>query len=168
MIPFMSGILYNNIISNKDLSGSGLLYFWKLLHSPPPQIVPIHQVVLFMHCLDACKADTTLYASSIAKIALKLNEKQLNKVFECLMPLRVEKLQFVMDVHMHLQRFHHNCEENSWIMHKWSDKKLDITVQCLIDGFQNINEYDHDIFRYLPKGIAMKLNETQIDSVSHV
>ncbi|ETO03459.1 hypothetical protein RFI_33948, partial [Reticulomyxa filosa] len=39
-------------------SGSGLLYFWKLLHLSPPQIVPIHQMMLFMHCLDACKADT--------------------------------------------------------------------------------------------------------------
>ncbi|ETN99830.1 hypothetical protein RFI_37637, partial [Reticulomyxa filosa] len=58
MIPFISGILYNNIISKKDPSGSGLLYFWKLLHSSPPQIVPIHQVMLFMHCLDACKSDT--------------------------------------------------------------------------------------------------------------
>ncbi|ETO01482.1 hypothetical protein RFI_35958, partial [Reticulomyxa filosa] len=58
MIPFMSGILYNNTISKKDPSGSGLLYFWKLLHSSPPQIVPIHQMMLFMHCLDACKADT--------------------------------------------------------------------------------------------------------------
>ncbi|ETO15171.1 hypothetical protein RFI_22195 [Reticulomyxa filosa] len=27
MIPFMCGILYSNIISNKDPSGSGLLYF---------------------------------------------------------------------------------------------------------------------------------------------
>ncbi|ETN99432.1 hypothetical protein RFI_38042, partial [Reticulomyxa filosa] len=57
MIPFMCGILYNNILSNKDPSGSGLLYFWKLLHSSP-QIVPIHQMMLFMHCLDACKAYT--------------------------------------------------------------------------------------------------------------
>ncbi|ETO02922.1 hypothetical protein RFI_34491, partial [Reticulomyxa filosa] len=58
MIPFMCGILYNNIISKKDPSGSGLLYFWKLLHLSPPQIVPIYQMMLFMHCLDACKADT--------------------------------------------------------------------------------------------------------------
>ncbi|ETN97150.1 hypothetical protein RFI_40381, partial [Reticulomyxa filosa] len=58
MIPFMSGILYNNIISKKDPSGSGLLYFWKLLRSSPPQIVLIHQVMLFMHCLDTCKSDT--------------------------------------------------------------------------------------------------------------
>ncbi|ETN97490.1 hypothetical protein RFI_40039, partial [Reticulomyxa filosa] len=33
-------------------------YFWKLLHLSPPQIVPIHQMMLFMHCLDACKSDT--------------------------------------------------------------------------------------------------------------
>ncbi|ETO03668.1 NTPase, partial [Reticulomyxa filosa] len=58
MIPFMAGILYNNIENKKDPSGSGLLYFWKLLHSSPPQPVSIHQKMLHMHCLDACKADT--------------------------------------------------------------------------------------------------------------
>ncbi|ETO33378.1 NACHT family NTPase [Reticulomyxa filosa] len=58
MIPFMAGILYNNIENKRDPSGSGLLYFWKLLHSSPPQPVSIHQKMLHMHCLDACKADT--------------------------------------------------------------------------------------------------------------
>ncbi|ETO27894.1 NTPase [Reticulomyxa filosa] len=57
MIPFMAGILYGNIENKKDPSGSGLLYFWKLLHSSPPQAVPIHQVMLHMHCLDAHKVD---------------------------------------------------------------------------------------------------------------
>ncbi|ETO04446.1 hypothetical protein RFI_32951, partial [Reticulomyxa filosa] len=33
---------------------SGLLYFWKVLHSSPPQIIPIHQMMLLMHCLGAC------------------------------------------------------------------------------------------------------------------
>ncbi|ETO16855.1 hypothetical protein RFI_20484 [Reticulomyxa filosa] len=56
MILFMAGILYGNIENKKDPSGSGLLYFWKLLHSSP-QAVPIYQVMLHMHCLDACKAD---------------------------------------------------------------------------------------------------------------
>ncbi|ETO10825.1 hypothetical protein RFI_26550 [Reticulomyxa filosa] len=46
MIPFMAGILYNNIESGKDSSGSGLLYFWKSLYSSPPQLVPIHQMML--------------------------------------------------------------------------------------------------------------------------
>ncbi|ETN99148.1 hypothetical protein RFI_38333, partial [Reticulomyxa filosa] len=39
-------------------SDSSTLNKTKLLHSSPPQIVPIHQMMLFMHCLDACKADT--------------------------------------------------------------------------------------------------------------
>ncbi|ETO02890.1 hypothetical protein RFI_34523, partial [Reticulomyxa filosa] len=79
MIPFISGILYNNIISNKDPSGSGLLYFWKLLHSSPPQIIPIHQVMLFMHCLDACKADTD---SSFLSPQLQICHKSLVDLFE--------------------------------------------------------------------------------------
>ncbi|ETO02358.1 hypothetical protein RFI_35078, partial [Reticulomyxa filosa] len=48
---------------------------------------------------------------------------------------------------------------------KWNDKQLNIAVQCLIDGFQNINGYDNYISRDLLEGIAMKLNETQTDSV---
>ncbi|ETO11650.1 hypothetical protein RFI_25726, partial [Reticulomyxa filosa] len=48
---------------------------------------------------------------------------------------------------------------------KWNDKQLNITFQCLIDGFQNINGYCCDASRNLLKGIAMKLNETQIDSL---
>ncbi|ETO03201.1 hypothetical protein RFI_34209, partial [Reticulomyxa filosa] len=47
---------------------------------------------------------------------------------------------------------------------KCNDIQLDFTVQCLIGGFQNINEYCYDTFRDLLEGIAMKLNETQIDS----
>ncbi|ETO07401.1 hypothetical protein RFI_29989 [Reticulomyxa filosa] len=58
MIPFMAGILYNNIENKKDINGSGLLYFWKLLHSSSIQLIPIHQMLLYMHCLDACEADT--------------------------------------------------------------------------------------------------------------
>ncbi|ETO03427.1 NACHT family NTPase [Reticulomyxa filosa] len=58
MIPFMAGMLYDNIENGKDRSGSGLLYFWKLLHSSPPQLTPINQMMLFVHCLDTCKADT--------------------------------------------------------------------------------------------------------------
>ncbi|ETO01353.1 hypothetical protein RFI_36087, partial [Reticulomyxa filosa] len=42
----------------KDECNGGLLDFWKLLHLLPPQIVLIHEMMLFMHCLDACKADT--------------------------------------------------------------------------------------------------------------
>ncbi|ETO35468.1 NACHT domain-containing protein, partial [Reticulomyxa filosa] len=57
MIPFMAGILYDNIENGKDSSGSGLLYFWKLLHFSPPQLTPIHQTMLYIRCLDACKAD---------------------------------------------------------------------------------------------------------------
>ncbi|ETN97534.1 hypothetical protein RFI_39995, partial [Reticulomyxa filosa] len=79
MIPFISGILYNNIISKKDASGSGLLYFWKLLHSLPPQIVPIHNVMLFMHCLDACKADTD---SSFLSSQLRICHKSLVDSFK--------------------------------------------------------------------------------------
>ncbi|ETO00378.1 hypothetical protein RFI_37069, partial [Reticulomyxa filosa] len=58
MIPFMAGILYSNIENGKDPLGSGLLYFWKLLHSSPPQLIPIYQMMFFLRCLDACKADT--------------------------------------------------------------------------------------------------------------
>ncbi|ETO02657.1 hypothetical protein RFI_34761, partial [Reticulomyxa filosa] len=54
----MAGILYSNTENGKDPSGSGLLYFWKLLHSSPPQLIPIHQMMFFLRCLDACKADT--------------------------------------------------------------------------------------------------------------
>ncbi|ETO03560.1 hypothetical protein RFI_33842, partial [Reticulomyxa filosa] len=39
--------------------GSGLLYFWKLLHSPSlSQLSYIHQMMFHMCCLDVCKADT--------------------------------------------------------------------------------------------------------------
>ncbi|ETN99301.1 hypothetical protein RFI_38180, partial [Reticulomyxa filosa] len=58
MIPFMAGILYSNIENGKDPSGSGLLYFWKLLHLSPPQLIPIYQMMFFLRCLDTCKADT--------------------------------------------------------------------------------------------------------------
>ncbi|ETO33882.1 hypothetical protein RFI_03214 [Reticulomyxa filosa] len=59
MIPFMAGILYDNIESKKDSSGSGLLYFWKLLHSPSlSQLSYIHRMIFHMRCLDVCKADT--------------------------------------------------------------------------------------------------------------
>ncbi|ETO02502.1 hypothetical protein RFI_34930, partial [Reticulomyxa filosa] len=58
MIPFMAGILYGNIENEKDSSGSGLLYFWKQLQSLPLQMIPIHQIMLHIRCLDACKADT--------------------------------------------------------------------------------------------------------------
>ncbi|ETN99898.1 hypothetical protein RFI_37569, partial [Reticulomyxa filosa] len=68
MIPFMAGMLYDNIENGKDRSGSGLLYFWKLLHSSPPQLTPINQMMLFVHCLDACKADTeSSFLSSMLK-----------------------------------------------------------------------------------------------------
>ncbi|ETO34664.1 hypothetical protein RFI_02427, partial [Reticulomyxa filosa] len=50
------------------------------------------------------------------------------------------------------------------ISKKWNDKQLDITFQCLIDGFENINGYDCYTPRYLLEGIEMKLNEIQIDS----
>ncbi|ETO08723.1 hypothetical protein RFI_28665 [Reticulomyxa filosa] len=79
MIPFMCAILYNNIISKKDPSGSGLLYFWKLLHLSLPQIVPIHQMMLFMHCLDACKADTD---SSFLSSQLQICHKSLVDSFK--------------------------------------------------------------------------------------
>ncbi|ETO17843.1 NTPase [Reticulomyxa filosa] len=58
MIPFMAGILYDNIQNEKSPSASGLLYFWKLLHLLPSQVTPVHQMMLHMRCLDACKADT--------------------------------------------------------------------------------------------------------------
>ncbi|ETO08121.1 hypothetical protein RFI_29269, partial [Reticulomyxa filosa] len=59
MIPFMAGILYNNIENKKDHKGSGLLYFWTLLHSSPPHFLSAHQMMLYMRCLNACKADTS-------------------------------------------------------------------------------------------------------------
>ncbi|ETN99732.1 hypothetical protein RFI_37736 [Reticulomyxa filosa] len=68
-------LLYNNTISNKDPSGSGLLYFWKLLHSSQPQIVPIHQMMLFMHC----KADTD---SSFLSSQLRTCHKSLAHSFK--------------------------------------------------------------------------------------
>ncbi|ETO06543.1 hypothetical protein RFI_30850 [Reticulomyxa filosa] len=59
MISFMAGILYDYIQNKKDLTGSGLLYFWKLLRSPSlAQLSPTRQMMLHMRYLDACKADT--------------------------------------------------------------------------------------------------------------
>ncbi|ETN97100.1 hypothetical protein RFI_40431, partial [Reticulomyxa filosa] len=53
MIPFMAGILYSNTENGKDPSGSGLLYFWKLLHSSPPQLIPIHQMMFFLRYTES-------------------------------------------------------------------------------------------------------------------
>ncbi|ETO11660.1 hypothetical protein RFI_25716, partial [Reticulomyxa filosa] len=74
MIPFMAGILYGNIENEKDSSGSGLLYFWKQLQSLPLQMIPIHQIMLHIRCLDACKADTE---SKFLSRQLKNNHKTL-------------------------------------------------------------------------------------------
>ncbi|ETN97145.1 hypothetical protein RFI_40386, partial [Reticulomyxa filosa] len=79
MIPFMAGMLYDNIENGKDRSGSGLLYFWKLLHSSPPQLTPINQMMLFVHCLDACKADTE---SSFLSSKLKCCHKRIISLFK--------------------------------------------------------------------------------------
>ncbi|ETO27417.1 NACHT family NTPase, partial [Reticulomyxa filosa] len=79
MISFMAGILYNNIENQNDPSGSGLLYFWKLLHSSPPQIVPIYQLMFYMRCLDACKADTS---SSFLPSQLQVCHKSLIDSFQ--------------------------------------------------------------------------------------
>ncbi|ETO34401.1 hypothetical protein RFI_02694 [Reticulomyxa filosa] len=59
IIPFMAGILYGNIENKSDSSGSGLSYFWSVLYSLPLQPSPIHQLMLYVRCLDACKADTS-------------------------------------------------------------------------------------------------------------
>ncbi|ETO14922.1 NTPase [Reticulomyxa filosa] len=45
MIPFMAGILYGYIENKKDVDGSGLLYFWKLLHSSLPPLTSSHQMI---------------------------------------------------------------------------------------------------------------------------
>ncbi|ETO08275.1 hypothetical protein RFI_29115 [Reticulomyxa filosa] len=61
MISFMAGILSDYIQNKKDLTGSGLLYFWKLLRFPSlAQLSPTRQMMLHTRCLDACKADTEI------------------------------------------------------------------------------------------------------------
>ncbi|ETO04594.1 hypothetical protein RFI_32803, partial [Reticulomyxa filosa] len=83
--------------------------------------------------------------------SLNLNERQLNKVFECLMnAFESRKLQFVIAVHTYLQRFHHNWEENSWVMH----------VSFI--GFLHIHDwyYETNVTQ-----LIMKLKGEQLDDI---
>ncbi|ETO34409.1 hypothetical protein RFI_02685 [Reticulomyxa filosa] len=80
-------------------------------------------------------------AKSILKIALKLNERQLNKVFECLVnAFESRKITICNPVHTYLQRFYHNWEENSWVMH--------VSFIVFLHIFM-IGEQLDDVFKYL-------------------
>ncbi|ETN97291.1 hypothetical protein RFI_40240, partial [Reticulomyxa filosa] len=70
------------------------------------------------------------------------------------MPLRVEKLEFVKNVHTHLQRFHHNWEKNK--------EQLGNVFQCLIDRFSYKKEDRYDRAELLGK-FSMKWNKKQLD-----
>ncbi|ETO01238.1 hypothetical protein RFI_36202, partial [Reticulomyxa filosa] len=79
------------------------------------------------------------------------HERQLNKVFDFLMnAFESRKIKFEIAVHTYLQRFHHNWEENSWIMH----------VSFI--GFLHIHDwyYETNVTQFI-----MKLKEEQLDDV---
>ncbi|ETO05014.1 hypothetical protein RFI_32381 [Reticulomyxa filosa] len=108
-------------------------------------------------------------AFSIAKIALNLNERQWNKLFEFLMICdliynEIEKEQLEDLFKCLINRLSDKKADDN----KWNDKQLDITFQCLIDVFQNINGYHCDISCGLLEKIAMQLNEHKLILFSHV
>ncbi|ETO01516.1 hypothetical protein RFI_35924 [Reticulomyxa filosa] len=93
----MSGILYNNIISNKDPSGSGLLFFWKW---PPSKLFQFinHRLdvleylfistemtnIVMQYCKQGFRQSKEnvcqSYADLLYRISMKLNERQLDDV----------------------------------------------------------------------------------------
>ncbi|ETN99796.1 hypothetical protein RFI_37671, partial [Reticulomyxa filosa] len=271
MIPFMSGIFYDNIISKKDPSGSDLLYFWKLLHSSLPQIVPIHQMMFsFLSSqLRTChkslirsfkswitswihfdkdkdyayRYDDRVIDRPLNKVMeshlpnfqyvlnrldihlcivdqIKIIQTQLNKLDDKLRDDRLKLLQYLcistetsdvvvqyykqvfkrydwicayllcvisvklneqqFTVHTHLQRFHHNWEENSWIMHsnvsfidatqflmKLKEGQLGDVFQCFISRLsdEKEDEYNRRKCAELLGKLSMKWNENQLERV---
>ncbi|ETN99822.1 hypothetical protein RFI_37643 [Reticulomyxa filosa] len=74
-------------------------------------------------------------------MALKLNEKQLKEVLNSLMRISNGRM----------------------LAKKWNEKQLDIIVQYLVDGLQNINQYYCDMLNDLLGKLVIQLNETQFD-----
>ncbi|ETN99701.1 hypothetical protein RFI_37769, partial [Reticulomyxa filosa] len=93
-------------------------------------------------------------AELLGRIAVNLNKKHFDNTFQC----------FTNGLKDSKANVRKSCAKSLvTLSKKWNDKQLDITVQYLIDEFQNKNGYCYT-FRHLLEGIAMKLNETQIDS----
>ncbi|ETO20144.1 hypothetical protein RFI_17077 [Reticulomyxa filosa] len=159
MIPFMAGILYGNIENEKDSSGSGLLYFWKQLQSLPLQMIPIHQIMLHIRCLDACKVDTeskflshqlknhhkTLIYSfkqwlevwaTPDKVAHLRCKKIVGRPLDKIMEMYLPNLQYVLvhpDIHSYVTQYMNDFIRNLKLYCK--NSKYDEKMESIMDGF---------------------------------
>ncbi|ETN99385.1 NACHT domain-containing protein, partial [Reticulomyxa filosa] len=194
MIIFMAGILCSNIENKKDSGGSGLLYFWKLLHSPSLcQLSSIHQMMLYMRCLDACKADTdspfilsplqTCHKTLI--VAFKSffialfnfhNDEDYNRrnlLFDKMIKLHFSNLQFVhLDIIDQLKLFQTQFSElrairlmKQLVQLNISPQILKIVVQCCQQGFQHQDKCTRRRCRNNFETMALRASETQMDSI---
>ena len=57
VLPLTAGLLYKQYVTGKDRAAYGLHVFWRCLLSDPRELIGIHQVVLNMRCMEACRSD---------------------------------------------------------------------------------------------------------------
>ena len=57
ILPVTAGLLYKEYVEHKDPQAYGLHLFWRYVLSGPQELLGIHQVVLNMRCIEACRAD---------------------------------------------------------------------------------------------------------------
>ncbi|ETN99437.1 NTPase, partial [Reticulomyxa filosa] len=164
MIPFMAGILYHNIENKKDTSGSGLLHFWKLLHSPSLcQLSPIHQMILSVCCLDACKADID---SSFLQSQIKNYHKTVINSFKSFL---INWINFNKDKDNQLKLVENTLKEgkNSKLVTRLrylnvSSQTSKMVIKYCQQGFQDKDNPIRKIYMNTFESIALK---TQIDNI---
>ncbi|ETO01144.1 hypothetical protein RFI_36296, partial [Reticulomyxa filosa] len=159
MIPFICGMLYNNIISKKDPSGSGLLYFWKLLHSSP-QIVPIHRIlgrplnkVMESHLPNF---QYVLHHPDIHLDRLKLLQ------YLC---ISTEASDIVVQCCKQVfKRYYLMCSDLLCVISvKPNEQQLDDIIQFFMDGLVDKDKNIHEECAESIVKIALKLNERQLN-----